>query len=77
MAEMYRGRATAAAWDEGMACHATLMGMELDSVVPSHSTSDTRSAVDLVPRADVWLPPKCCRGCPSGVGLDESDRPIG
>ncbi|RWW35267.1 hypothetical protein BHE74_00059816, partial [Ensete ventricosum] len=36
MAEMYRGRATAAAWDEGMACHATLMGMELDSVVPSH-----------------------------------------
>ncbi|RWV90774.1 hypothetical protein GW17_00046997 [Ensete ventricosum] len=24
-----------------------------------------------------WLPPKCCRGCPFGVGLDESDRPIG
>ncbi|RWW29321.1 hypothetical protein GW17_00006150, partial [Ensete ventricosum] len=23
-----------------------------------------------------WLPPKCCCGCPSGVGLDESDRPI-
>ncbi|RZR75539.1 hypothetical protein BHM03_00060725 [Ensete ventricosum] len=23
-----------------------------------------------------WLPPKCCCDCPSGVGLDESDRPI-
>ncbi|RRT49256.1 hypothetical protein B296_00027496 [Ensete ventricosum] len=23
-----------------------------------------------------WLPPKCCCSCPSGVGLDESDRPI-
>ncbi|RWV93101.1 hypothetical protein GW17_00044471 [Ensete ventricosum] len=24
-----------------------------------------------------WLPPKCCRGRPSDVGLDESDQPIG
>ncbi|RZR74973.1 hypothetical protein BHM03_00046964 [Ensete ventricosum] len=36
MTEIYGGRATTVAWGEGMACHATLMGMELGSVIPSH-----------------------------------------
>ncbi|RRT32223.1 hypothetical protein B296_00047474 [Ensete ventricosum] len=36
MVEMYRGRAAAATWGEDMACHATLMGMELGSIVPGH-----------------------------------------
>ncbi|RZR82624.1 hypothetical protein BHM03_00009076 [Ensete ventricosum] len=36
MAEMYGGRAAVAAWGEGMACHATLMGMELGTIVPGH-----------------------------------------
>ncbi|RWV79880.1 hypothetical protein GW17_00058923, partial [Ensete ventricosum] len=54
MAEMYRGHAVAAAWGEGMACHATLMGVGLGSVVPGHLHLEyTRSAADLVPRADV------------------------
>ncbi|RZR91063.1 hypothetical protein BHM03_00019103 [Ensete ventricosum] len=36
MTEMYGGRVAAAAWGEGMACHATLMGVGLGSVVPGH-----------------------------------------
>ncbi|RZS27769.1 hypothetical protein BHM03_00061292 [Ensete ventricosum] len=36
MAELYGGRAAAAAWGEGVTLHATLMGVELRSVIPDH-----------------------------------------
>ncbi|RWW39599.1 hypothetical protein BHE74_00055060 [Ensete ventricosum] len=38
MTEIYGGRATTVAWGEGMACHATLMGMELGSKKDRHKS---------------------------------------
>ncbi|RWW80531.1 hypothetical protein BHE74_00011117, partial [Ensete ventricosum] len=75
VAETYGGRATATAWGEGMVHYATLMGVGLGSVVPGspYRITDWLSTWSL---GLTWLPPKCCRGCPSGVGLDESDLPI-
>ncbi|RWW60125.1 hypothetical protein BHE74_00032904 [Ensete ventricosum] len=36
MVESYGGRTAAAAWDEGVACHTTLMGVELGSIILDH-----------------------------------------
>ncbi|RRT72012.1 hypothetical protein B296_00005115, partial [Ensete ventricosum] len=44
VAEMYRGRATATSWGEGMTRHATLMGVGPDSPEP-----------DPPPRITDWL----------------------
>ncbi|RRT40808.1 hypothetical protein B296_00053138 [Ensete ventricosum] len=53
MAETYGGRAAAAAWGGGMGRHAALMGMGQAASCSGTSTSDFRSDVDLIPRADV------------------------
>ncbi|RWW65332.1 hypothetical protein BHE74_00027368 [Ensete ventricosum] len=53
MIETYGGRATAATWGGGMGRHAALMGMGQATSCSGTSTSDSRSDIDLVPRADV------------------------
>ncbi|RRT51103.1 hypothetical protein B296_00023978 [Ensete ventricosum] len=76
VAETYEGRAATAVWGEGMTHHATLMDVGPGSAIPDPPPRIT----DWLPSWSLrltWLPPKCCHGCPSGVGLDESDQPIG
>ncbi|RRT37731.1 hypothetical protein B296_00040542 [Ensete ventricosum] len=53
MAETYGRRAAAVAWDGGMGRHTALMGMGHAMSCSDTSTSDSRSDVDLVPRADM------------------------
>ncbi|RRT34929.1 hypothetical protein B296_00055148 [Ensete ventricosum] len=53
MAETYVGRATAMTWGGGMGRHAALMGMDQATSCSGTFTSDSRSDVDLVSRADV------------------------
>ncbi|RWW65705.1 hypothetical protein BHE74_00026977 [Ensete ventricosum] len=77
MVESYGGRAAAAVWGEGVARHTILMGVELGSVVPGHLHLGCLISCRPGPLGPTWLPPKCCCGCPSGAGLDESDWPIG
>ncbi|RWW23690.1 hypothetical protein GW17_00012067, partial [Ensete ventricosum] len=75
MTKTYEGRAAAAAWGEGVTRHATLMGWGRQCRI----RSPPPRIPDRLPTWSLgltWLPPKSCHGYPSGVGLDEPDRPI-
>ncbi|RWW52518.1 hypothetical protein BHE74_00041053 [Ensete ventricosum] len=83
MAETYGGRATAAAWGGGMGRHVALMGMGQVASCSGTSTSDSRSDVDLVPRADMASPEvlsrfhrlleKSKRRCPYNPSIDDGE----
>ncbi|RRT47660.1 hypothetical protein B296_00028311 [Ensete ventricosum] len=66
VAETYGGRAVTAAWGEGMARHATLIGMGPGSAIPGPPPRITNWLLTWS-LGLTWLPPKCYRGCPSGV----------